>query len=303
MSLVKDFAEHLVREKNASPNTVRAYERDLMGLVDWLEERGLASGPEDDAVWAHLGRPQLRQWLAHRHGTASPATVMRKLASVRMFFRWLVRQEVLEKNPAALLSTPKQKKRLPKALPVEEVFALVEAPAGPEVLKVRDRAILELLYSGGLRVSEATGLNLRDLDLRSGTARVMGKGRKERLVPVGRKAADALAEWLRRRGELVKPGQETPALFLNHRGGRLTARSVARRLDRAVLEAALARNVSPHALRHSFATHLLGSGLDLRSIQELLGHASLSTTQRYTAVSVEQLMQVYDRAHPRAKDE
>ena len=301
MSLADRFADHLVREKGASPNTVRAYRRDLGQLVDWLVDEGLATGEDDDTVWARLDRRRLRTWLAHRHGRSSPATVMRKLASLRTFYRWLAREGVVEANPAALLATPKQPRRLPKALPVDEVFALVEAPDDHEILGARDAAILELLYGGGLRVSEATGLKVGDLDLPGASVRVMGKGRKERLVPIGRKAIAALSRWLARRGELLREGQDDPgALFLGRLGTVLTSRQVARRLDGHVQAVALKRNVSPHALRHSFATHLLGGGADLRAIQELLGHASLSTTQRYTHVSVEHLMQVYDKAHPKA---
>jgi integrase/recombinase XerC len=188
-------------------------------------------------------------------------------------------------------------------LPVEEVFALLDVHDLKTVLGLRDKAILELLYAGGLRISELCGLDLLDVDRSGRIVRVMGKGSKERLVPVNAQSIRALEAYLARRGELLatpKPGQEPEAMFLNFRGGRLTPRSIARHLDAHVLKCALARKVSPHALRHSFATHLLGGGADIRSIQELLGHASLSTTQRYTHVTWEQLQQVYDAAHPRA---
>ncbi len=300
MRAVDDFLRHLREERGLSPNTVKAYGRDLEQLAGWLVETGLAFDAEDDAVWARLDRRHLRTYLAHRHPRVGPATSMRKLAAIRTFYRWLVREGRAEQNPAALLATPKQRKALPKALAVEEVFALVEGPEADDPLGVRDRAIFECLYGGGLRVSELTGLSLGDVDLEGRSVRVMGKGGKERMVPLGKKAVAALRAYLAVRPRLVNPKRPNDALFLGRRGTRLTPRQVARRLDRTVRKVALARNVSPHALRHSFATHLLAGGADLRAVQELLGHASLSTTQRYTAVTVERLMQVYDRAHPRA---
>ncbi|MFZ5439912.1 MAG: tyrosine recombinase XerC, partial [Myxococcota bacterium] len=210
---------------------------------------------------------------------------------------------VIEVNPARRVKTPKLPQRLPRAVPVDEAFALMEAPDDEKLLGLRDMAMLEVLYGAGLRVSELCGLDLDSLDLRARTVRVLGKGNKERIVPLHEGAVDAVRAWLERRGELlVKPAkkQDPRALFLNFRGGRLTTRSVERHLDKYVEQLALQRKMTPHALRHSFATHLLAGGADIRSIQELLGHASLSTTQRYTAVSFEQLQSVYDKAHPRA---
>jgi integrase/recombinase XerC len=206
-------------------------------------------------------------------------------------------------SPAKLVKSPKLPKSLPKVLPVEEVFALLDVHDLNTVLGLRDKAILDILYGGGLRISELCGLDVLDVDRSGRIVRVMGKGSKERLVPVNAAAIRSLEAYLARRGELLatpSAGQEPDAMFLNARGGRLTPRSIRRHLDAHVLKCALARKVSPHALRHSFATHLLGGGADIRSIQELLGHASLSTTQRYTHVTWEQLQQVYDAAHPRA---
>jgi len=200
-------------------------------------------------------------------------------------------------NPAQDVKSPKVARRLPKPVPVDEVFALLAQPDPKTVLGLRDRAILEFLYGAGLRVSELCGLSPADVDRTQRLVRVLGKGRKERLCPLHQTALQALEAYLSRREELPVAAD---ALFLNYRGGRLSARSVARHLDRYVLQCALSRHVSPHALRHSFATHLLAGGMDIRSIQELLGHASLSTTQRYTAVSWELLQQTYDKAHPRA---
>jgi integrase/recombinase XerC len=294
---VEGFLAHLGRERGLSPRTLKAYRIDLGQLVAFLEEMGTGK-----VAWPEVTRTHLRAFVARGLAGASPPTVMRKLAALRTFFRWLVAEGVVTSNPAALLATPKQPKRLPRGLNVDDAFALVEAPEGPEVLRLRDRAFLEVLYGGGLRVSELVGLSLGDLDLPGGAARVLGKGRKERLVPLGRKAREALSAYLSRRGELLREGGAEDAVFLGRRGTRLTARQVARRLDGWVRAAALSRNVSPHALRHSFATHLLAGGADLRAIQELLGHRSLSTTQRYTHVSVEHLMKVYDAAHPKARD-
>jgi len=292
------FTEELIAAKGQSLQTARAYRADLEQLYEWLSEHD-AIHEGEGATWKALDRVMLRRYLANRHGKASAATLMRKLASLRSFFRFLVEIGLVEQNPAALLATPKQRRRLPRALPVDDVFALIESPDDDELLGARDKAIFELLYGCGLRVSELTGLSLRDLDLAQRTVRVLGKGNKERELPVGRKAVEALDRYLSRRNELRPLAQES-ALFLNRYGERLTSRSVARRLDRQVRLVALRHNISPHSLRHSFATHLLGGGADLRSIQELLGHNSLSTTQRYTHVSVEQLSKVYDLAHPKA---
>ncbi|HYV44387.1 MAG TPA: tyrosine recombinase XerC [Myxococcaceae bacterium] len=292
--LLERFQAHL-EAKGASPLTVRAYLSDLRQFEEYLQGRSLAL---ETAT-----KEAIRGWqsvLTVDHKATSRA---RKLASAKSFFKFLVRSRELPQSPAKKLRSPKLPKALPKVMPVDEVFAVLRAPTDKTVLGLRDRAIFELLYGAGLRAAELCGLAPDSLDLRGRVVRALGKGRKERLVPFNEEAADALAVYLERRGELLArlhPGQDPEALFLNHRGGRLTPRSVARHLDRYVLQCALARRVSPHALRHSFATHLLAGGADVRSIQELLGHASLSTTQRYTHVGWEQLQKVYDAAHPRA---
>jgi integrase/recombinase XerC len=293
--LVERFRVHLVDERGASPHTVRNYLSDLLAFEQYLlpQRAGLES-----ALHAHV-----RGWLGTLAVDQAATSRARKLASVKAFYRFCVRKKLLPRNPAGAVRSPKLPKSLPRVLPVEEVFALVDAPAVERVLGLRDKAILEVLYGGGLRVSELVGLSLGDLDLRGRVVHVLGKGRKERLCPLNEAAVDALLAWLERRGELLavpQPRQDPDALFLNHRGGRLTARSIARHLDRYVLQAGLQRKTSPHAMRHSFATHLLGSGADIRSIQELLGHSSLSTTQRYTEVSWDKLQEIYDKAHPRA---
>lgn len=294
--LLEKFRVHLEDEKGASPHTVRNYLIDLVDYERYLVERmklSLLSGTHA-AIRGYLGT------LSTDHAAASRA---RRLASIKSFYKYLVRQKLLPGSPAKLVKSPKLPKTLPKVLPVEEVFALLDVHDLETVLGLRDKAILDLLYGGGLRISELCGLDLLDVDRKGRIVRVMGKGSKERLVPVNAQAIRSLEAYLGRRGELLatpRAGQAPDAMFLNFRGGRLTPRSIARHLDAHVLKCALARKVSPHSLRHSFATHLLGGGADIRSIQELLGHASLSTTQRYTHVTWEQLQEVYDAAHPRA---
>jgi len=228
----------------------------------------------------------------------------RKLAALRSFFRYLVNEGKVSQSPGEVVATPKREKNLPSFLPVDEVFSLVEAPDKSTTFGARDRAMLETLYSCGIRVSELVGLSDGDVDFSLGILKVYGKGGKERVVPIGGKAMEALRDYLPKRDEVLaqkeEQGPKVP-LFINSRGKRLTTRSVARVLQKHVLRCGLLRKVSPHALRHTFATHLLDAGADLRGIQELLGHVSLSTTQRYTHVSVDKLMEVYDKAHPRAK--
>ncbi|WNG59003.1 tyrosine recombinase XerC [Archangium gephyra] len=294
--LLEKFRVHLADEKGSSPHTVRNYLIDLVDFERYLTERVKLSllSASHAAIRGYLGT------LAVDH---APSSRSRRLASIKSFYKYLVRQKLLPGSPAKLVKSPKLPKSLPKVLPVDELFAILDMPSQKTVLGLRDRAILEILYGGGLRISELCGLNLLDVDRSGRIIRVMGKGSKERLCPVNAQAIRALEAYLARRDELLavpREGQDAEAVFLNYRGGRLTPRSIGRHLDAYVVQCALQRKVSPHALRHSFATHLLGGGADIRSIQELLGHASLSTTQRYTHVSWEQLQQVYDAAHPRA---
>ncbi|WP_257456429.1 tyrosine recombinase XerC [Archangium lipolyticum] len=294
--LLEKFRAHLEDEKGASPHTVRNYLIDLVDFERYLVERMKLTllAATHAAIRGYMGT------LAVDH---APSSRGRRLASIKSFYKYLVRQKLLPGSPAKLVKSPKLPRNLPKVLPVDEVFAILDMPSQKTVLGLRDRAILEMLYGGGLRISELCGLNLLDVDRSGRIVRVMGKGSKERLVPVNAQAIRALDAYLARRGELLavpRPEQDADAVFLNYRGGRLTPRSIARHLDTYVVQCALQRKVSPHAMRHSFATHLLGGGADIRSIQELLGHASLSTTQRYTHVSWEQLQAVYDAAHPRA---
>lgn len=285
---IESFAAHLEGVERASAHTRRAYVSDLRQLAAFLAGRGTAL----DAAT----RDDLRAFLASRFGANGPATLARKQASVRAFYEHRVRMGHIADSPARRLMFPKRRISLPNVVAVDDCFALVGAPSARSAAGLRDRAALELLYGAGLRVSELVGLSVADLA--SDSVRVSGKGGKERMVPLVRKARSALDAYLARRGEL-RP--RDGALFLNRRGGRLTARSVARSLEKYALLAGTRRHVHPHALRHSFATHLLDMGADLRGIQELLGHASLSTTQRYTHVSAERLLQTYEDAHPRAR--
>jgi integrase/recombinase XerC len=291
-SSVAAFLRHLERERNASPNTIRAYGEDLAQFTGHLRrELGREPRPEDAD---HLA---IRSFLAelHRRGLAKSSSA-RKLAGLRTFFRYLCREGRLETNPGRLLATPRQERRIPAVLDEAEVEALLDMP-GDALAAVRGRAILELLYATGMRCAELVALDAGEVDLGARMVRVVGKGRKERVVLFGQPAQQALAAWLARR-RAVRP--RTDALFLNARGGRLTDRSVRALVARRVGQAALARRCSPHTLRHSFATHLLTRGADLRAIQELLGHASLSTTQRYTHVDTRHLLEVYRKAHPKA---
>lgn len=289
---VEQFCSYLSSERNVSSHTLAAYRSDLKQFCDFVgNELGDSATPED------VGHLLIRRFLALLMKEHARSSIGRKLAAIRSWFRYLVRQGVVRQNPAELVSSPKREKKVPYHLTVDEVTALVEASSGEDTLALRDRAILELLYSSGLRVSELTGLTISSMDLHAGLVKVLGKGGKERIVPLGSHAVKAIAAYL----EDLPPEGPGRAAFLNARGGRLTRRSVARIVDRHILRLATMKKVSPHTLRHTFATHLLESGVDLRAIQELLGHSSLSTTQKYTHVNLDRLMEVYDKAHPKAR--
>jgi integrase/recombinase XerC len=300
------FLKFLALNRDASAHTVRAYESDLSQFLDYT---AAASGvTRDELDPSRLDRGALRAFLAdlHRQGQ-SRATAARKLAAVRTFLRYLRRNGAIDDNPGALVATPKLDVRMPAHLSEGEMNALLAAPAGDTPLSRRDRAILELFYASGLRLSELVGLDLDDVNLSARMVRVLGKGRKQRLVPFNTSAAGAIREYLKDRELLVRGApvtagsrRRTDPLFVNYRGGRLTVRSVDRLVRRYVAATSVRLGISPHALRHSFATHLLQRGADLRAIQELLGHARLSTTQRYTHVNAAQLVEVYRKAHPRA---
>jgi integrase/recombinase XerC len=299
--LFEKYAEHLRIERTASPHTVRNYLSDLAQFRNFLIERNLcldAGGQVDiRKVDVHV----VRAYLASLTKSRKKSSMGRKLAALKTFFRYLVATRYLESDPLRLIHSLKQEKPLPNFLSVDDVFRLLSINNGTGTLESRDRAILEVFYSTGIRVSELVGLNWSDVDFQLGIVRVIGKGAKERIVPIGEVALQALRAYsqeVRKKWNLACKG-ESP-VFLNNRGGRITARSVARVVDKHLLEAGISVKMGPHGLRHSFATHLLNSGADLRVIQELLGHASLSTTQRYTHLNLDQLTAVYDKAHPRA---
>jgi integrase/recombinase XerC len=298
---LQDFLQYLRVEKNYSVHTLRNYESDLRQFIGFLGERSEDKSSSGSMVPQQVGHLDVRAYLASLYRRNAKSSVARKLSALRSFFAYLVRQGEIKQNPADMVSAPKMGKAIPDFLPVDETFQLMHGPDTDNVLGTRDRAILEILYSCGLRVSELTALNVDSVDPELGIIRVMGKGNRERVVPVGSKAEEALFAYIKRRGELQGKQMEHKALFLNNRGGRLSSRSVARLLKKHMQRCNIGRPLSPHGLRHSFATHLLDAGADLRAVQEMLGHVSLSTTQRYTHLSVDKLMAEYDKAHPRSR--
>lgn len=301
---INGFLDFLATQRNASRHTIDAYRNDLQALAEFItHERGdeLEAGAVDHLL--------LRLYLARLNCGKGPhsaayakSSIGRKLAAIRAFFAWMVRSGQIATNPAELIATPKREQNLPFHLNIDQIVTVVEGPGhadGEELYRDRDAAILELLYSSGLRVSELTGLSIGDLDLASGMVRVLGKGNKERIVPVGTAALVALKRYLAHRPNVH---EDTP-LFLGRRGSRINRRTVARIVTCWSSAITAFRPVSPHTLRHTFATHLLEGGADLRSIQELLGHSSLSTTQKYTHIGIDRLLEVYDKAHPRAHEQ
>ncbi|MDT8316609.1 MAG: tyrosine recombinase XerC [bacterium] len=296
---LENFRNYLEFEKNCSPHTIRNYISDLRQYLAFLTGREIKT--------LEIDRLTIRSWLADLQRKIGKNSAGRKVASVRGFYRYLLREGHIRLNPMEEVSIPKAEKKLPKFFSVDDVFRLMEAPKKDNKLVIRDRAILELLYSSGLRVSELTGLDISDINMKAEMIKVLGKGSKERMIPIGGKAIEALKAYMEAKKEPPKPskgenkGRASEAVFLNYRGDRLTSRSVARIVEKYLRKAGVPGRGSPHTLRHSFATHLLDSGADLRGIQELLGHASLSTTQKYTHITTDKLMEVYDKAHPRAK--
>ncbi len=303
VNLFTQFIRYLEVERQLSPHTVRAYRSDIKQLQVFLAECcGLPSSlVEKEEPWSQVNEHHLLKFMRSRMVSDGSASVGRKVAAIKTFFAYLNNRHNFLGNPAALLRAPQNQRHLPVYLEEEEVDQLLDIEPVDDELKFRDRAILELMYASGLRVSEVVGLDIGNLSFVDAVVRVMGKGRKERLVPLGRIAAKALESYLEKR-QKVNAGAGD-ALFLNARGGRLSARSVSSLIKKYGLLAGLQKPLTPHAMRHSFATHLLQNGADLRAIQELLGHSSLSTTQRYTHVDVKRLLEVYDKAHPLAAGE
>jgi integrase/recombinase XerC len=287
------FLSSLKHEKNASPHTIASYQRDLLQLADYLEEGGVKLKEIDNIV--------LRGFLARlQEKKNKKSTIARKLAAIRTFLQFCMKKKWVEDNPAKIVATPKQEKHVPSFLSEVEMAEFLDVPVDRQPLGLRDKCVLELMYATGIRVSELVGINLEDVDFTERLIRIRGKGKKERLVPFGKKAEDSLSLYIRARIQLNKGDIDEQALFLNYRGKRLTSRSVERIVDKYIRITALRRKISPHSLRHSFASHLLSRGADLRVIQELLGHESLATTQKYTHLDLKQLLKVYKKSHPRS---
>ena len=285
------FLQDLRQRRGASHHTVDNYRMDLEHLGDWLEERGITT-------WQALDRQVARRWTAWMHGEGyAPTSITRKLAALRSFFRFLVREGEMERSPLVLVSAPKARRSLPHVLTIEEIERLLTAPDDVSAFGIRDRCLLEVLYATGLRVSELLGLRIDDIDWTTRTIRVRGKGSKDRVVLLGDLAMDALERYMRRARPQLERGPASDALFLSHLGRQLSVRGFHQILQEHLRTAGITRKVTPHTLRHSFATHMLEGGADLRSVQELLGHSSLSTTQVYTHISEGYLREVYARAH------
>lgn len=328
LPIVKAFLDHLLEERAFSPYTARCYGVDLRQFTTWLAEEAALevndalegqvwqraiSGASDDVVGAvqpvtmtsqvlEANVDRIRAFLAQLSELGySAATMARKIATLRSFHKWLQRFGAITQNPMTLIRTPRQSKRLPKAISVNDVERLLAAPDSNTPLGSRDRAMLETLYSTGIRVSELVGINLNDVDETGQALMVRGKGKRERIVPLGSHALRAISEWITMRERVGRAGEGTSPLFINRDGGRISTRSVRRKLSKYLESSGLDPAISPHTLRHSFATHLLDNGADLRAVQELLGHRSLSTTQIYTHLTTARMQQAYDAAHPRAE--
>jgi integrase/recombinase XerC len=301
-NIIQNFQIYLEVERNVSTHTRIAYIADIQEFSRFLQNNSFIKNP-DEIIDA--GPENIREYLSCLYRQkVKKVTVNRKVSSLRAFYKYVLRTGKIKNNPAEMIQTLKTEKYMPTFLSVDEMFELLKAKDDNSVLGLRNRAMLEIFYSSGLRLSELAGLDLIDLDFNQKLVKVRGKGRKERIVPVGGPALKAVQEYLEKIGEIRKDTNGDifkKPLFLNSRGERITTRSIARIVNEAASKSGIGRKISPHALRHSFATHLLNAGADLRSIQELLGHESLSTTQKYTAVNINRMMEVYDKAHPRAK--
>ncbi|WP_228287820.1 tyrosine recombinase XerC [Thiothrix subterranea] len=295
-AILARYHHHLFSEKRYSPRTVSSYEHDLNDFIAWLEQQaGAAETPSPLTI--HTA--QVRQWISHLHRKGlSGKSLQRKLSSIRRFYRFLLRENLIENNPVVDVQSPKHARKLPDTLDADTLERLLNIESD-DILAVRDSALMELLYSSGLRLAELVGLDVHDVDQRQQQVRVIGKGNKERYIPVGRTALTAVAKWVQQRVTLAAHGE--PALFVSKRGTRLHPRSVQFRLNHWRLQQGLEQHVHPHKLRHSFASHVLESSGDLRAVQEMLGHADISSTQIYTHLDFQHLAAVYDKAHPRAK--
>lgn len=289
---LNQFLAYLKTQKQLSPLTLKNYQRDLVEYTDWLDKARVDS-------WKRVTPNHVREYIAQRHMNGlSAKSLQRHLASQRSFFNFLLKEQMLPSNPAKGIRAPKQKKKLPATVDVDQMNQLLNI-TGKDPISIRDKAMMELFYSSGLRLAELVAMNLSDINLQDATAEVTGKGNKTRLVPVGRKAIEALKNWIKLRVTLAN--EEEQAVFISNRGKRISPRTVQQRLKIRASQQATGQNIHPHLLRHSFASHMLESSQDLRAVQELLGHADISTTQIYTHLDFQHLAQVYDKAHPRAK--
>jgi len=302
---IENFIGYLRDQKGYSLHTIRNYHTDLRHFSQFLASRETSpDSKRGDHEIDRVDPAAIREYLGSLYGSLARSTIARKLSTLRSFFRFQEKKGLSRGNPAADIQTPKLEKYIPGYLPVDDVFRLLQRPERDKLLGLRDLAIMEMLYSCGIRVSELEALNLSSIDFEERLVKVVGKGNKERIVPVGRQALKAVKDYLEATQSIRKRrsgcSRENP-LFLNIRGGRLSVRSLGRIIKRYAREIGLSSDISPHSMRHTFATHLLEGGADLRSVQELLGHVSLSTTQKYTHVSLDRLMEVYDKAHPRSK--
>ena len=300
---IKEFKDYLVAEKNASPHTLDSYLNDIFQFEEFLKQSG-HGGESCTPEITLIDRLAVRSYLGFLYEKKLSASSMRrKLSTLSSFFRFLCREGHLKNNVVKSIPAPKIENKLPTFLSVDEMFRLIDLPQGDGFLVIRDRAMLELFYNTGLRISELVSLKIGDIDLVTKTLKVLGKGNKERLLPFGQKCVEALENYKKARADkIVSTKINTDFLFLNNRGKGISTRGVRKIIGKYVTTGNFPGKVSPHSIRHSFATHLLESGADLRSIQELLGHASLSTTQKYTHLTIDKLVETYDQAHPRAKE-
>jgi integrase/recombinase XerC len=301
---LKDFEAHIDVERNLSPHTRRNYISDVRQFQKFLSDNKIPVERRSGDRLIQVDLMVLRAFLAFLYRqNVKKVTISRKIASLRAFFKYLLREGRVAYNPADMIQSPRVEKYLPSFLSVDEAFTLVDGVFNDDVFGLRDKAVIELLYSSGIRVGELSGLNVDDIDWSSHLMKIRGKGRKERIVPIGGPAMKALRDYTGKRDTMTRSSEDgkSQALFLNRFGSRLSTRSVARIIDKYVLVSGINKKISPHALRHSFATHLMDGGADMRVIQELLGHESLSTTQKYTSMSIGKLLEIYDKAHPKAK--
>jgi integrase/recombinase XerC len=297
---VREFLDHLKHEKRCSAHTIRSYRIDLSEAAGDLKKYFPQWAGGSGVRWEMLPPFALRSYLSRAHGRLKATSLARRIAALRSFFAFLTKQGTIKKNVALELSAPRLPKSLPQFLDVDEAFRLMDAPQGSDFAAVRDKAILEIFYSSGLRIGELSTLKRASVDLQEGMARVQGKGGKERLIPIGRRAVEALQKYSALRSSRTAKAGHEDYLFLGNQGRRIHPSVIAKRLQAFCVKAGLGKKVTPHVLRHTFATHLMNGGADLRGIQELLGHASLSTTQKYTHINLDKLMDVYDKAHPKA---